>query len=254
MNARTLFVVADDMGLCSEVDAGILETVRAGTVTTVDVLVNLPSEPGLHHVAAAGASLGLHLNLNLGCPCSAPGSVPSLIDDSGCFLARREEMLARLRLEDAERELRRQMERFRECAGQVPCHLSFHKHLHAHDSRLLDLAATLARECGAPLRTLDRAMRDACRRQGALTTDHFLGDVRPAPYWTLPRLGAQLTAIPFGLTELMCHPGRNVGPIAGLWYLAERDTERETFCSPEARALLSELHLAPCTPALFGSA
>jgi hypothetical protein len=43
-----------------------------------------------------------------------------------------------------------------------------------------------------------------------------------------------------------------VPPIAGLSYLAERDVEQETFCSPEARALLMSFDLAPCSAALLG--
>ena len=37
----------------------------------------------------------------------------------------------------------------------------------------------------------------------------------------------------------MCHPGYASPPIHGLWYLPERETERQTFLSPEARRLLA---------------
>jgi predicted glycoside hydrolase/deacetylase ChbG (UPF0249 family) len=200
---------------------------------------------------AAGVALGLHLNLTHGSPCSSPAAVPSLVDAAGRFFARREDLVARLNPADAERELRQQVARFRDVVGRAPCHLSLHKHIHAHDARLLRLAATLARECDAPLRSMDAATRDACRAQGALTNDQFLGEVRPAPYWTPARLREQLATVADGVTELMCHPGRDVKPIPGLWYLAERDTERETFCAPEARALLSARRLVPCTADLF---
>jgi len=254
MTGRWLIVVADDLGLSPEVDAGILETVRAGTVTTADLLVNPPYTADMAPFTAAGTALGLHLNLTHGSPCAGPGDVPSLVGGDGRFLARREDTLARLTAADAENEMRRQLERFRELVGRGPCHLSVHKHLHAHDPRLLRLAATLARECGAPLRSVDTATRAACRAMSTLTNDEFLGEVRPAPYWTLDRL-RELAATPAeGLTELMCHPGRGVKPIPGLWYLAERDTERETFCAPEARRLLSAWRLSPCTAELFGEA
>lgn len=251
MRERWLIVVADDLGLSPEVDAGILETVRAGTVTTADLFVNPPYAADLEPFLAAGVALGLHLNLTHGSPCSDPGEAPSLVDAEGRFLARREEALARLTAADAELELRRQLERFRDLTGQDPCHISLHKHLHAHDERILHLAAALARECGAPLRSVDTATRAACRATGTRTNDHFLGEVRPAPYWTLDRLRQAAATPADGLTELMCHPGRNVKPIPGLWYLAERDTERETFCSPEARTLLAAWHCVPCGPRLF---
>jgi hypothetical protein len=252
MSRPKLIVVADDWGLSPEVDAGILETIRSAAVTTVDALVNPPFAADVRPAEAAGAAVGLHLNLTHGEPCAAASEVPSLTDSTGRFLGRREELLARADVHDVQREWQHQVDRFRERVGHLPCHISVHKQLHREDPRLLTLAAEVARQCGAPLRTLDPAMRDRCRALGALTTDGFLGDVRPAPYWTLARLQEQLGGIDGGITELMCHPGKDVRPIEGLWYLAERDVERATFCSSEARRLLAKFHLAPCSAALFG--
>lgn len=252
MSRPTLIVVADDWGLSPEVDAGILDTVRCGTVTTADVLVNPPFASDAGPLEAAGAAVGLHLNLTHGSPCAAASELPSLTDGAGRFLAQRERLLARANLHEVQREWQRQVDCFRERVGHLPCHVSVHKQLHREDPRLLALAAEVARQCDAPLRTLDPAMRDHCRALGALTTDGFLGDVRPAPYWTLARLQEQLGGIGGGITELMCHPGKDVKPIDGLWYLAERDVERETFCSAEARGLLAKFELAPCSAVRFG--
>jgi predicted glycoside hydrolase/deacetylase ChbG (UPF0249 family) len=251
MSRATLIVVADDWGLSPEVDAGILETIQSGTVSTVDAFVNPPFTVDPKPAEAAGAAVGLHLNLTLGHPCAA-AEVPSLTDGMGRFLTRREILLARADLHDVQREWQRQVDRFRELVGHGPCHVSVHKQLHREDPRLLTLAAEVARQCGAPLRTLDPAMRDVCRARGTLTTDGFLGGVRPAPYWTLARLEEQLDRIDGGITELMCHPGKGVRPIDGLWYIAERGVERATFCSPEARGLLAKFRLAPCSASLFG--
>ncbi len=252
MNRPTLIVVADDFGLSPEVDAGILDAVQAGAVTTVDMFVNPPCRPDPGAIEATGAALGLHLNLTHGAPCSAPSDVPSLVDSARRFPGQRDALFPRLVASQARHEWLRQLDRFRELAGHEPRHLSVHKHLHRDDLRLFALAAELAHRCGASLRTLTPAMRDACRACGALTTDHFIGDVRPAPYWTPARLREKLATLEDGTTELMCHPGRGVKPIAHLWYLGERDVERETFCSPETRTLLARLRLVPCAPALFG--
>ena len=246
MNRPVLIVVADDLGISPEVDAGILDAVRAGAVTTADMFVNPPFEASPSPVAMAGASLGLHLNLTHGRPCAAASDVPSLVDHAGRFLGSRDALLDRLDPDDARREWQWQLRRFQERVGHVPRHVSVHKQLHREDARLLALAAELAVQCGAPLRTLDPVMRDACRAMGARTADGFLGDVRPAPFWTLARLREQLAAIHTGTTELMCHPGRNMKPIEDIWYIAERDVERESLCSPEARALLSRFRLVTC--------
>ncbi|MBI5394767.1 MAG: ChbG/HpnK family deacetylase [Verrucomicrobia bacterium] len=214
---RTLIINADDLGLSPEVDAGILDCVKAGTVTAVSVMVNPPYEADIAPFVAAGVSICLHWNL-------VP--LPAQFDPG-----------------DAERELRAQLDRFRQITGREPAQLNFHKHLHARDGRLLEIALKLARETGASLRAINPAMREHCRACGVRTTDHFVGDVVPAPYWTEVRLREVLATLPPGETELMCHPGKNVGPIGGLFYLAERDTERVTFTSPATAALIGGLQL-----------
>ena len=234
-----LLVVADDLGLAPEVDAGILETIRAGTVAVADLLVNPPFRPDPQAVREAGGQLGLHLNLSHGRPCADPSALPSLVTPSGDFLADRDRVLTNLTRRDAEIEFHAQFEAFLALTGAAPCHISLHKHLHAHHRDLFDLAIDLARGCGARLRTVNPAMRDACRARGGRTSDHFIGEVRPAPYWTLERLREHMATLPEGLTELMCHPGYASPPIHGLWYLPERETERQTFLSPEAHRLLA---------------
>ncbi len=251
MTRPTLVIVADDLGLSPEVDAGILETVRAGTVTTVDLLINPPFEADFRSIESEGATVGLHLNLTLGSPCSPPNTVGSLVTSDGRFSASTENRHALRDPGEVLREWEAQLSRFFERVGHAPCHISVHKHLHRADPRLFRLAASLARQCGAPLRTLDPAMRDLCRAMGVGTTDRFIGDVQPAPYWTPERLHDQLLDITDGLTELMCHPGRHVTPIPNLWYLSERDVERETFCSQAAREWLARFRLEPCSTTLF---
>lgn len=252
MKKGVLFTLADDYGLCPEVDAGILETVRAGLVTSVDVLVNPDYRCDYPGLCRSGAAVGLHLNLTFGRPCVRGGVLAGLPGGGGGFISRPEVLLAGLDLAAAAREWRGQLACFRRLTGREPAHLSVHKHLHGRHRGLLELCADLARECRAPLRALDAGMRDWCRHRGCLANDHFLGDVSPDPYWTLDRLAGQLAALPpGGVTELMCHPGRGARDVAGLWYLAQRDTERETFCSAGARALLGRFELVPCRREFF---
>lgn len=205
---RILVINADDLGLSPEVDAGILDCVKAGTVTAVSLMVNTLHTPDLAPFVDAGISLCLHA--------------------------------ANTATED---ELRAQLDRFRKLTGSEPAQLNFHKHLHARDGRLMEVALALARETGAPLRAVNPAMRDRCRACGVRTSDHFVGDVAQEPYWTEARVREVLATLPPGETELMCHPGKNVGPIAGLFYLAQRDTERATFTSPATAALLGGFQL-----------
>jgi predicted glycoside hydrolase/deacetylase ChbG (UPF0249 family) len=243
MSDRWLIVNADDLGLCAGVDTGILETIREGIVTSVSLLVNPPHATELAPFVEAAVSVGLHLNLTLGLPCSPADGLRCLVDQGGRFRTDGHEQLSELDAAEVRRELGAQVERFRELTGRHPSHLDFHKHLHRRDDAMLEIGIELARETGVPLRCVNEPMRERCRAAGCATTDHFIGDVRPAPYWTLERLRSELAALPPGITEMMCHPGRDVGAIEGLWYLAERQTERETLISAEARELLDGIEL-----------
>lgn len=231
---RHLIVNADDVGLCPEVDAGVLETVRAGAVTAASIFVNPPHRADVESFLDAGVSLCLHWNLNHGRPVSG---APSFADA--------------LEPDEAERELRAQLDLFHRLTGREPAQLNFHKHLHARDDRVLQIGIAVALERGIPLRAVNPAMRDLLRRRGVRTTDFFIGDTRPAPYWTVARMREILPAVAEGATELMCHPGRGVKPIAGLRYLAERDAEREALASAEGLSLLADFNLRGFDPEIL---
>ena len=110
----------------------------------------------------------------------------------------------------------------------------------------MEIAATLK----IPLRCIDGAMRKVCRSAGIIATDLFIGDVLPSPYWTLERLKTALNRIPGGITEMMCHPGKDMKPVEGVAYVEERDDERRTLTSREAKQSLAPFRLVSfsCAP------
>jgi len=242
-SVRFLVVNADDVGLCPGVNRGTLDAVHAGTVTSISVFVGPDFHVDFRPYTEAGVSVGLHLNLTLGEPCTPFQEIPSLVDRAGRFIHDRETLFSRVKWADAEREMSSQIDLFRTLAGRNPSHLDTHKHLHALNPGLFHVVSRLARELNVPLRARDDEGRDDCRRAGVRSTDCFLGDVRPAPYWTVRRLEEQLAQVPVGTTELMCHLGIDMEEIPGLWYLHERETETETFCSERAKFILSALAL-----------
>src|SRR5437879_13348273 len=77
-----LVVNADDFGLSTGVNRGILEAHAAGVVSSVSVLVNAPGWTDalrrlrdLGPAPAPGLGVGLHLNLTMGRPVSWGGSL-----------------------------------------------------------------------------------------------------------------------------------------------------------------------------------
>jgi predicted glycoside hydrolase/deacetylase ChbG (UPF0249 family) len=243
VNHATLIITADDLGLCPEVGAGVVEAARAGVVTAASLFVNPPFEPDLAPFAGLDISLGLHLNLTLGRPVSAPASVPSLVGRDGEFGRSREEFLASWQPAEAERELAAQLARFRSLVGREPEHLNFHKHLADHDARLFDLVLELA-PARCPVRTRTPDARQRCRDRGVLTCDHFVGDVCPGGFWTKARMAETLAGLAPGVTELMCHPGMPMAAQPGIWYAPERDVERRTLLAATIRTRLAQVRLA----------
>lgn len=207
---RRLIVNADDYGLCDGVDRGIREAAQAGIVTSVSVLVGRASADAVRRLrdAAPHAGIGLHVDLT-------------------------SDLRHRLAGDEAAR-IREQFERFADLHGAPPDHVDTHKHLHRGCPEALDAMASL----GVPVRADRARVRRALRRRGVPCTDRFLGDVGPAPWWTVARLRGSLLALGPGTTELMCHPGYEDGIPSSLTYRAQRVAELHALTAPAVRRLV----------------
>lgn len=257
MSSKYLIINADDAGLSPEVDAGILETIRSGAVTSVSLFVNPPFRTDLEPFIVSGVSIGLHLNLVLGTPCSSLPALPfnglinSVLPPATKGETWQQKSLETLCLHDVKEEFQSQLRRFRELTGKDPTHLDVHKHLHRASFDLFLIVAEMAKDLNLPLRCLDNVMRAACKSAGVRTADFFIGDVYPSPYWTVERLREQLTGLPDGITELMCHPAADMKAMTGLRYVKERDGEREALTSRGIKELLAPFQLVNFRTASF---
>lgn len=226
---KRLVVNADDLGLASEVDRGILRAALAGTVTSATLMVTMPgAEAGAHtarRLLALGLSVGLHVDLVTG----------RAVDgrDAGAVRA----------------ETQAQAARFEALVGRPPTHLDSHKHTHRDFPAALEALAGVAVALGVPARAQTESVRVELRARGVRTPDAFVGDVGLAPYWTPERLLETLARLPAGTTELMCHPGEPMGPIDGLFYLAQRATELSALLDPRVPVALAAagVRLVPFT-------
>jgi len=203
---KLLVVNADDLGYDPEIDRGILEAHARGIVTSATAMVETPFAADALARAPRSLGIGLHAVIDAG-----------------------------VGRDEAERALRRQLERFRALRGAEPTHLDSHKHAHAAPA-VLEAFAAVAADAGLPVRAIDAAMRDALRARGVRTADAFLGDASRRPAWTRGALRAALGALGEGVTELMAHPGRAPSH-ARTSFGAEREIELDALCDPEARRL-----------------
>ena len=265
--ARRLVVNADDLGLSVLVNEGIEETIRAGVVTSVSILVNTPGfDDAVRRAEALGArvSIGLHFNLTTGRPVSPAPSVPSLVDASGRFLTLprlvARALGGRLRAAEVRREADAQFARL--CsAGLAPDHVDSHRHVHAaaavRGPRVGAAHAAGVRIVRRPLEPLFArpAGPAALLKRAALAAAWSTPSAGPSPvpgtasFRGLALLGgrgfeadllALLDALPTGSTELMVHPGREDASIA-TWdpYIAGRAVELAALLSPSTRERLA---------------
>ena len=133
---RVLALCADDYGLSDSIDRGILQLARAGRITEVSCLVNMPAWPAdartlshLPRVAAGTLRAGLHFNLTEGRPLSAAlarlwPQMPTL--QQLIVMAH----AGRLPREAVAAELKAQLDAFEGLAGRQPVHLDGHQHVH----------------------------------------------------------------------------------------------------------------------------
>ncbi len=213
--SKLLVVNADDLGYDPEIDRGILEAHARGIVSSATAMVETPFSQ--RALAEAPRSLGLGLH--------------AVLDPAASR-------------EDAERALRRQLERFLALRGAPPTHLDSHKHAHAAPG-ILEAVASVAAFANLPVRAVDARMRRALRERGVLVADAFLGDAARRPAWSRDALLAALASLGEGVTELMAHPG-HAPSHARTSFGAEREVELDALCDPAARRVLSDAGVRLC--------
>ncbi len=256
---RQLVVNADDFGFARDVNRGIIEAHTQGILTATTLMANGAAFEDAVRLAREHPSLdvGCHLVMVQGPSLARPGaelpaSVPEMIGE-----------LLRRRLDPCA-EMRAQIERIL-AAGIQPLHLDTHKHTHLWPS-VLDAVARLSEEFRIPwvrrpfdlpliagevpwtkravsrcVSSLRSRFQSKLAQHGCRTTDHFAGfqitgRYRPA------ELAALIRALPEGLTEFMCHPGRCTDELRGCATRLKESREREleALTSAEVKRAVEE--------------
>jgi predicted glycoside hydrolase/deacetylase ChbG (UPF0249 family) len=253
---KRLIVNADDFGFTHDVNAGIIEAHRKGILTAATVMATGAAFEDAVKLARENLALdvGCHLVLVNGRSALDGRPFPSTVADLLKALVAR-----RIRVYD---ELRAQIERV-QAAGLHPTHLDTHKHTHLAPP-VLDAVARLAEEFGilwvrrpfdfpltaggapwtvratsAALGLLRSRFRRVLGRHGRRMSDHFAG-FRITGRFRTAELVQLIAALPEGLTELMCHPGRCTEELrnARTRLKESRERELEALVAPETRAAL----------------
>jgi predicted glycoside hydrolase/deacetylase ChbG (UPF0249 family) len=132
-DAKLLILHADDLAVAHSEDAASLDALDKGAVSSASIMIPCPwlTEVAAYAKDHPGADLGLHLTLTSEWktyrwgPLESKDKVPSLFDPSGYLWSNTPEAASHLKADEAEREIRAQVERAL-AMGIHPTHLDSH--------------------------------------------------------------------------------------------------------------------------------
>lgn len=131
---KKLLIRADDLGYSEAVNYGIEKSVKEGLIRSVGMMPNMEAaRHGVGLVYGCDIALGQHTSVCVGRPVCDPATIPSLVDETtGEFKPSRafreafaagEDFVDR---EEAKREVRAQLEVFRQLVGAEPAYFEGH--------------------------------------------------------------------------------------------------------------------------------
>lgn len=263
---------ADDFGIHTEVNHAVVEAYETGVLTSTSLLATGPAydEAVAFAKAHPGLGIGIHLCLVGSLPTVlGPKEVPTLVDGQGLVPESYAQFMKKSLLGEVDytqvyRELDAQMEKIM-AEGLNITHVDSHQHLHMLP-KVWPIVQALMKKYGLhrlrvpresyvfkalhanPVRVMarnsltflgERAMRDV-HRLGFTTTNFFWGMV-DGGNMNEENLTYILSRLPFGVHEIMMHPGRSTNELAKTfsWGYHWQD-EFHALTSPRIRQLMDE--------------
>jgi len=254
--ARVLIVNADDFGMCHDQNEGVIRGLTDGLFTSSTILVTCPwfEEAADFARIDPAADLGVHLTLTAEWdrykwgPVLGRRAVPSLVDERGYLWQTVAQVYEHARLDEAEAELRAQIEKAL-AAGIDVTHLDSHMGTLQLRADYHEIYLRLANEYRVPIRLASRrrmstegmgAILDQLDAFGIVTPDHlvFTGPSsvgETESYWT--NLICDLKA---GVTEILCHPALARDELKSCAHDAfQREADLRYFTSEKARQVIA---------------
>lgn len=265
---RWLIVTADELGLSSKRNQGIVEAHCKGIVTSASMLAYGPAFREAVKIAKGLPTLdvGLHLNLSEGEPLVLGHK--TLVNPDGAFWgrtdARRRAREGRFDLREVELETDAQVDTLKS-AGVKVTHLSAVDHLHIRGN-LAQAIALVAKKHGIrcfrcpadkvrpPSLKIDAERLAAVQEyhdsalnavsvyaQHRMRSTENFGGAALMGFLTPELITETLRSLPVGLTELMVHPGMKAA--ASGFEGPDREAEVKALTDPILKPLLKELKI-----------
>ncbi|HEY6298112.1 MAG TPA: polysaccharide deacetylase family protein [Candidatus Binatus sp.] len=256
-DARVLIINADDFGMCHDQNEGVIRGLQEGVFTSSTILVTCPwfEEAAEFARNNPNADLGVHLTLTAEWdsykwgPVLGRRAVPSLVDERGYLWQTVAQVYEHARLDQAEAELREQIEKAF-AAGIDATHLDSHMGTLQLRADYHEIYTRLANDYRLPLRLASRrgmstdgmgGILEQLDAFGVVTPDHLVFNGPPAvreteSYWT-----NLLRTLKPGVTEILCHPALARDELKSCARDAhQREADFRYFTSDKTRKLIAD--------------
>jgi predicted glycoside hydrolase/deacetylase ChbG (UPF0249 family) len=260
-DAKLLILHADDLGVAHSVDDASFKALDEGAVSSASVIVDAPwlEEVAEYFKAHPDVDLGIHLALTSEWktyrwgPAAPRDRVPSLIAPDGYFYADTGPAATHATPEEAEREIRAQLE-WAERLGIHPTHLDIHMGTLAARPELYQALIRVAHEKRLPFMAVrvtdERAKWLSMLAPGDVVLDSLvMFDPKiPASEWTASYVKA-LGALGPGVHEMIVHLGHDDSELEAItaghpdYGAAWRERDFKAVTSPEFRQALEANHI-----------
>ena len=199
---------ADDLGFSPETNKAIIESCDKGVVRSCSLFVNLPyTEDGVKLAKEAVLDVGLHLNLAVGESLTDSKSLTKGGEFHGGYEFLIRYFFGMIKKEDVEREIRAQIEKFKEL-GFALNHIDSHLHFHCLP-KIYDIVLKLANEYNIKKIRLPRYSSSfSLRALFVLLIGKFCKEDKRSVKTVigLSNIMGKLKFCKKGVTELMVHP------------------------------------------------
>lgn len=269
---KRLIVNADDFGLHSAVNHGIIEgyekgCIRSASFVAAGVAAEEAAELSRQH---PGLGVGIHLTLVAERPVLPPSQVPSLVGQNGYLLPDHTAFIRRyiaggIRIEQLYAECEAQILLAKKMGVHLT-HIDSHQHLHVLP-HVIQAIISLAKKynftkmrlpaepllftggyptsvgryvakCG--LTSCARFAKNAICRAGIAVPDSFFGMLAGGHLFT-PHFLSILRALPDGVSEIMVHPGKDNRVLDNIYHWAYHwEEELASVTSAEAMKIIKE--------------
>jgi len=260
-DSKLLIIHADDLAVAHSEDAASFDALDRHAITSASIMVPCPwlSEVADYAKAHPDADLGLHLTLTSEWktyrwgPVESKEKVPSLLDPSGYLWPDTPQAVGTLKADEAEREIRAQIERAN-ALGIHPTHLDSHMGALFSRPDLFAVYVKVAREYKLPFLAFiapdtPRELSSVLSSNDVLLNSVLIADpsIHPSDWKTF--YANAIKNLKPGITEVIVHLGHDDAELQAVmvdhadYGAAWRQRDYDVVTSPEFKKVLEENHV-----------